>query len=576
MKVKKIITITMCTLICIMAIGYAAFATNLTINGTANITSTWKVLFTKIEEVSKTSGVTIKELPTAEGTNATFNVSLTSPGDSIVYKITVANQGTLDAIINDITASETGSDAIKFAITGIKKGDKLGSKSATTFDVTISYDSNVTSQPSTIDNTLMVSINYVQDLGQTVSSEDLVIQGPTLANKILKDNIAESDANIDLSKGTTSVTSYDEHHDTTTRTITFPISETEFATDYKFNPKTGNYSLSGTIITEEWANMKDKYETYPYYLDGYLITGFYKITEYNGSTSGAGYHYGVTGNYESYKGLYYTSTNTEDNKVTYYYRGDVQNNYVSFAGFTWRIIRINEDGSIRLIKQDSIGSSVFNDNQDSHAYVGYMYGNINSTTYEGTHANVNSSVLKTVIDEWYKNNLINYSSYLADAGFCGDRSVSTASSPSGTGIGAGKEEVFVTYGFSKRKTAPQFACPQENDLYTTTTSTKGNKALTYPIGLLAADEIVYAGNLDRSNTYLVNGTSSWIMTPNQSSIYSLYNVADSSNYILDYSSIYTRNVTDKHEIRPVINLKSNVQVTKGNGTIDNPYVIKTN
>ena len=78
MKSKKIIMITMCCLICVMAIGYAAFATNLTINGTANITSTWKVLFTKIEEVSKTSGVTITKVPTAEGTNATFNVDLKS------------------------------------------------------------------------------------------------------------------------------------------------------------------------------------------------------------------------------------------------------------------------------------------------------------------------------------------------------------------------------------------------------------------------------------------------------------------------------------------------------------------
>ena len=121
MKAKKAIIITMCSLICIMAIGYAAFATNLKINGTANIASTWKVLFTKIEEVSKTSGVTINKVPTAEGTSATFDVDLTSPGDKIVYKITVANQGTLDAIISDITASETGSDAIKFEITGIKK-----------------------------------------------------------------------------------------------------------------------------------------------------------------------------------------------------------------------------------------------------------------------------------------------------------------------------------------------------------------------------------------------------------------------------------------------------------------------
>mgnify|MGYP003301165685 CR=1 FL=1 len=45
----------------------------------------------------------------------------------------------------------------------------------------------------------------------------------------------------------------------------------------------------------------------------------------------------------------YKSTATNDGSPTYYFRGNVTNNYVDFAGFTWRIVRINEDGSVRLI-----------------------------------------------------------------------------------------------------------------------------------------------------------------------------------------------------------------------------------
>ena len=180
MKSKKIIMITMCCLICVMAIGYAAFATNLTINGTANITSTWKVVFTKIEEVEKNGTASQIKTPTVEGTIATFDVDLKSPGDAIIYEITVANQGTLDAIINDITASETGSDAIKFEVLGIKKGDKLAKGTSTTFGVAILYDESITSQPTTTNNTLTVNINYVQDLGQTIESEDVVIKGPLI------------------------------------------------------------------------------------------------------------------------------------------------------------------------------------------------------------------------------------------------------------------------------------------------------------------------------------------------------------------------------------------------------------
>ena len=483
MKIKKIITITMCTLICIMAIGYAAFATNLTINGTANITSTWKVLFTKIEEVSKTSGVTINKVPTAEGTNATFNVDLTSPGDKIVYKITVANQGTLDAIINDITASETGSDAIKFEITGIKKGDKLAKSATTTFNVTISYDESVTIQPALTDSILTININYVQDVSQTITSENPTIKTARLTAAILKDNKAQSDINIDFSQASS-------------------------------------------------------------------------------DTNG--------------KGLYYTNTNTEDNKTTYYFRGAVENNYVSFAGNTWRIVRINEDESVRLIKQDSIGDIAFNENDGDNAYVGYMYGTAGSTTYEATHANTNSSTIKTMIDTWYQNNLVNYSSIIVDTGFCGDRSVASSAStwwPTDTALGYGTNATI--YGPNNRlntnKTS-QFKCPQSNDLYTTATSEKGNKALTYPIGLITADEVAYAGGVygEVNEEYYLAGSSSWTISP------FTFEGATVMWNVWDDGTMVDENNSNDSKVRPVINLNSTVEITSGDGTSSNPYVVKTN
>ena len=73
----------------------------------------------------------------------------------------------------------------------------------------------------------------------------------------------------------------------------------------------------------------------------------------------------------------------DDEGESYYYRGAVKNNYVSFAGFIWRIIRRNGDGSIRMIyagKKTSdmgaattIGNSKFNEKYWDPAYVGYMY-----------------------------------------------------------------------------------------------------------------------------------------------------------------------------------------------------------
>ena len=262
-------------------------------------------------------------------------------------------------------------------------------------------------------------------------------------------------------------------------------------------------------------------------------------------------------------GLYYTSTNTEDNKVTYYFRGAVENNYVSFAGFTWRIIRINEDGSIRLIKQDSISASIYNANQNDATYVGFMYGTAGSTTYAETHTNTNTSTVKKQLDDWYVVYLYSYRNSLADTGFCGDRSLYN-------GLGYGEDNT--EYGGFGRST-PQFKCPQNNDLYTTATATKGNKALTYPIGLITKDEITYAGGYSGSenkNYYLVSDESFWTMTPAY-----FYNSKLSSVFAVDYVGrpmIYLLSLTSN--VRPVINLKADTLILSGDGTKTNPYLVK--
>ena len=81
---------------------------------------------------------------------------------------------------------------------------------------------------------------------------------------------------------------------------------------------------------------------------------------------------------------------------SYYYRGNVTNNYVKFADKYWRIVRINGDGSIRMIYDGTsahengeasddriIGKSAFNEKYDDNAYVGYMYG-YNDSIIEST------------------------------------------------------------------------------------------------------------------------------------------------------------------------------------------------
>ena len=90
-----------------MAIGYAAFATNLTITGTSTITSTWDIRITDIQVTDIKNGATQAEEPAVtSNTTATFKTNLTSPGDSMTYEVTVANEGNIAAKLDKITISD--------------------------------------------------------------------------------------------------------------------------------------------------------------------------------------------------------------------------------------------------------------------------------------------------------------------------------------------------------------------------------------------------------------------------------------------------------------------------------------
>ena len=123
--------------------------------------------------------------------------------------------------------------------------------------------------------------------------------------------------------------------------------------------------------------------------------------------------------------------------VIHYFRGNVTNNYVLFGGFYWHIIRMNGDGSVRVIYDGTsahtngesstdrrIGMSAFNSKDDDNAYVGYMYGKVGASTYAETYANTNNSTIKTYIDTWYENNIKGTTNkqYIVDNIFCNDRS----------------------------------------------------------------------------------------------------------------------------------------------------------
>ena len=274
--------------------------------------------------------------------------------------------------------------------------------------------------------------------------------------------------------------------------------------------------------------------------------------------------------------------------ITYYYTGDTNevNNWVSFAGFYWRIIRINGDGSIRMIYQgvaDSptpddgnisgeetqIGESAFNDEYENNMYVGFKY---TSNQVHGT--GTNSTILNT-LNNWYASNLADEAEYLdGNAGFCGDRTPSTSSSSSNGSGGTGTTTTY--YGAYIRldnkgtsNSNPSLQCDSQ-DVYTTTDSSTGNKSLQYPIGLVTADEAALTGiteNNANTGSYLYTGEYYWTMSP------SWYNGSYARVFIVNSNGGINGNVVyNTWDVRPVINLKSAIAIT-GSGSTSDPFKV---
>ena len=285
-------------------------------------------------------------------------------------------------------------------------------------------------------------------------------------------------------------------------------------------------------------------------------------------------------------------TSTEDSKTVYYFAGNATDNWVKFGknasnqDLYWRIIRTNSDGSVRLLYHgtstaatDAVinTSTKFNEKYNDPMYVGYMYGTSNATSIDRT--NTINSTIKGIIDTWYENNLkTNYTKYLSTtAVYCNDRS-----NPAG-GYNTGSTAFY--YGAYTRlytNKAPTYDCTDTNDKFTVDTST-GNGKLKYPIALMTADEVSFAGGLWATNAstwYYYNsakGSSTgstywWLLSPSNWIGYRAYvfYVYGSSNpgYLNDDGVYYT------YGVRPAVSLKSCVKTSGGDGSASAPYTIE--
>ena len=307
----------------------------------------------------------------------------------------------------------------------------------------------------------------------------------------------------------------------------------------------------------------------------------------------------------------------DDYGTSYYYRGSADNNYVQFANMCWRIVRVTGNGAIKLVLQNNNSTDCtassnkeqflklksestpvkltksFSGSADTVALMYKSGGIIKSplayndsftllsnkinsddtiaraepsyigeSNYSEIFKNTTKSDVLKKLESWYEEKLSAYTDYLEDVIWCNDKSYNTSN------------KYFGAYTRFKSYT-PSLVCPNDSlggnlSKYTVSDTTKGNGALTYKIGLLTADELMFAGASSSTNTsfYLyVNSNDEWwtISPANYNGSYYISFTYQDKIYSLDipYPSAY---------LRPAIAIKSTA-IVGGTGTKTNPYVI---
>ena len=354
---------------------------------------------------------------------------------------------------------------------------------------------------------------------------------------------------------------------------------------------------------------------------------------------------------------FFQTNNAELGETVFYYAGDARNNWVIFGtckssktsgtiaqgyynckegdDLYWRIIRTNEQstgGGIRLLYS---GSGLVTDNQGNkiiaisqNGYIGTSnwYAdnktpyNVGYTKADGTYTsgttttddirgNEVDSNLKTAVDNFYKATFENteYEDYIdTKAVYCNDRSGNTVMQPN------------INFGFNNRSTTPSYACGASTtgfkeraewalvngnskedryskEAYSINGSEFTNGYLDYPMALMTADEVAFAGGklgITNPNAwYYLNanatGTtaeksitgSNWWTTISPSRFISsgtswMWIVIGSTGTGSLTNSYINDGVSSSVATRPVLSLTANTEWLSGNGTPESPYQIK--
>lgn len=263
-------------------------------------------------------------------------------------------------------------------------------------------------------------------------------------------------------------------------------------------------------------------------------------------------------------GIYKNSTNGE---ITYFYRGNVNDNYVSFAGYTWRIIRIDKYGT-RIILDSTI-SDKSNWSDTNTVDTSSLTSDQDKIELLKGKLSFQNSNIKSILDTWYNNNLSSYSDIIKTSLFCEDLSFQKLTS-SGSGYQTYYFGSYIRNGKDSDDYTPEFVC---NGTYATTKQ--------YQIGLISGDEVAFAGalfNTNNRNFYLYNSSITdnwWTISPSYYdtvlNTVGIFIINGSTGKFYDWQNGST--IANTNSIRPVITLDTQ-RLSGGTGIIEDKYTFE--
>ena len=209
-------------------------------------------------------------------------------------------------------------------------------------------------------------------------------------------------------------------------------------------------------------------------------------------------------------------------------------------------------------------------NSSTAYYLTFTGGKTLETAKDAMFTNTTNSKIKTAIDTWYASNMTSYTDMLEDTVWCNDRTFYNGTL-SGESVSSTSYSYFSAYGRNVSTKSPSLTCPDSNDAFTVS-SANGNGALTYPVGLLTADELTLAGSGYSSystSSYLYTGQYWWSLSPSyfdNDVAYGFYLYSSGQLNYYNYVSV-------TYGVRPSVSLAPGTKIAGGDGTASNPYTV---